>query len=126
MSFTQAVSDGFAKYVVFSGRSSRSAYWWWALFSTVLTFIAYGVGLALDAVAIYYVVALALFLPSLAVGVRRLHDIGRSGWWYLIGIIPLIGAVTLLIWFVTPSRGANDYGSGPDEASTGHGALPAH
>ena len=118
MSFTQAIADGFSKYVTFSGRSSRSAYWWWALFAFIVGVASYAVGLAIDALAIYYVAALVLFLPGLAVAVRRLHDIGRSGWWYLIAFVPIIGFIVLLVWFTKASDGPNEYGAAPDGAST--------
>jgi uncharacterized membrane protein YhaH (DUF805 family) len=62
--------------------------------------------------------SLAILLPSLAVGVRRLHDIGRTGWWLLIGLIPLIGAIVLLIFAVQDSQpGTNQYGPNPKEAA---------
>jgi uncharacterized membrane protein YhaH (DUF805 family) len=61
-----------------------------------------------------YVYSLAIFIPSLAVCVRRLHDIGRSGWWYLIGLIPVIGWILLIVWFCTDSQpGANKWGPNP-------------
>lgn len=61
------------------------------------------------------IVSLALFLPSLGVAVRRLHDIGRSGWWILIGLIPLVGAILLLIWFCKDSQmESNEYGEVPN------------
>ena len=66
------------------------------------------------------VVSLALFLPSLAVGVRRLHDTDRSGWWILIGIIPIIGWIMLLIWFCTDSKPSNQYGPNPKEQPGGY------
>ncbi len=117
MSFQDAISDGFSKYVQFSGRSSRSAYWYWTLFALIVYIVAYAVGAAIDSLILYYIAALALFLPSLAVGVRRLHDTGRSGWWYLIGLVPLIGGIVLLVFFIQPSDGPNEYGAGPDNAA---------
>lgn len=114
MSYTQAISDGFSKYATFSGRSSRSAYWYWALFAFIVGVISYALSLAIGSMVIYYVVELAIIVPGIAVGVRRLHDIGRSGWWYLIVIVPLIGAIVLLVWFVQASDGPNEYGTAPD------------
>lgn len=116
MSFTEAVQDGFEKYVGFEGRSSRSAYWWWYLFSI----LAYLVAIVIDTVlgtglVFYMIVAIGIFLPSLAVSVRRLHDTNKTGWWILIGFIPLIGAIVLLVFFLTASDpGPNQYGQGPD------------
>jgi uncharacterized membrane protein YhaH (DUF805 family) len=115
MSFGEAVSDGFSKYATFSGRSSRSAYWWWILFY-VLVFIAASI---LDGVvntpAISILVWLGFFLPNLAVLVRRLHDTDRSGWWVLIGLIPLIGAIVLIVFACLDSGPPNKYGQGPDD-----------
>jgi uncharacterized membrane protein YhaH (DUF805 family) len=113
MTFGEAVSDGFSKYAMFSGRSSRSAYWWWTLFY-VLVIIGASI---LDAAAktpIFVGLAwLALILPNLAVLVRRLHDTDHSGWWVLIGFIPLIGAIVLIVFACTDSGPPNQYGNGP-------------
>lgn len=117
MSFTEAVQSGFSKYADFSGRSSRSAYWWWALFAFLCLVAGQLISLALDTTIVYIIVALALFLPGLAVSVRRLHDLGRSGWWYLIAFVPLIGAIVLLVWFCTAGEDApNQYGASADGA----------
>ena len=114
MTFSDAVRDGFQKYVVFSGRSSRPAYWWWYLF----TFIAYIVAAIIDQIigtfVITVILALALLLPNLAVTVRRLHDAGHSGWWILIGLLPLIGFIVILIFVLTPSQPPNQWGEAPD------------
>lgn len=84
MSFSAAVSTCFAKYATFSGRASRSEYWYFVLFYVIASFfggIVDGVTGALVGTA---VVSLALFIPSISVGARRLHDTGRSGWWQLL------------------------------------------
>jgi len=115
MSFGEAIRDGFTKYATFSGRSSRSAYWWWILFYVL---VAIGVSI-LDAAAgtgvIAIIVGLGFFLPNLAVLVRRLHDTDRSGWWVLIGLIPLIGAIVLIVFACLDSGPPNKYGQGPDD-----------
>jgi uncharacterized membrane protein YhaH (DUF805 family) len=117
MGFTEAISSGFRNYVSFAGRAARSEFWFWFLF-TVLVSIAAGI---LDFVIsgggrlspISGLASLALFLPGLAVSVRRLHDTDRSGWWILLILIPLIGAIVLLIWYCT--RGTPDPNRfGPD------------
>ena len=113
------------KYAVFSGRSRRSEYWFFALFYFLI-----GVGLAIvDTVAgtmdaatgiglLGGLFAVAMIIPSLAVGVRRLHDIGRSGWWLLIGLIPLIGVIILIVWACRDGQpGTNAYGPNPKEAT---------
>ena len=122
MSFTEAISAGFSNWSNFKTRSSRSAYWWFWLFGA----IAIAVGVILDAVlgsgqVVSVIVALALVIPNLAVAVRRLHDTGRSGWWLLIGLLPLIGAIVLLVFYLTGSDGPNEYGAGPDGAAEAQG-----
>lgn len=120
MNFTTAVRTCFNKYVTFSGRATRPEYWYFILFLFVGG-IAAGLvdaivfGVEEDSGELLSILfSLATFLPSLAVGVRRLHDIGRSGWWLLIGLVPLIGAIVLIVWFATKSQdGANDHGPDP-------------
>jgi uncharacterized membrane protein YhaH (DUF805 family) len=111
MSFVDAVNSCFRQYVGFSGRASRSEFWWFLLFGLL-------VGLAAAIVdqrgTIGALISLVLFLPSLAVGVRRLHDAGHSGWWLLIGLVPIAGLVVLIIFFVSRGDpGANRYGPPP-------------
>ena len=114
MTFPEAIRDGFAKYVTFRGRSSRPAYWWWYLFTLLAYIVAAVIDQVLGTFVITVLVSLALVLPNLAVLVRRLHDAGHSGWWILIGILPLIGFIVLLIFTLTPSQGANKWGEAPD------------
>ena len=93
MTFSEAISSGFRNYVGFSGRASRSEFWYWILF-TVLVSIALSIidfGMLSGNSVLSSIWSLATFLPSLAIGVRRLHDGDRTGWWWLIVIIPLIG-----------------------------------
>lgn len=109
------------KYADFSGRAPRAEYWWFYL----LIIIGYIVATILDsllgldgAVGPYGIVTalfgLAVLIPSIAVGARRLHDTDRSGWWLLIGLIPLIGAIVLLVFFVLPgTQGSNRFGPDP-------------
>ncbi len=121
MGFGEAIKDGFAHYADFSGRASRSAYWWWALFAGVVWVIARLVGDLLaegDGAAVGTILGwgtgLALLLPNWAVGVRRLHDTNRAGWWYLLGLVPIIGALALVVFLAqrgTP--GPNRYGPPP-------------
>ena len=115
MSFTQAISDGFGKYVEFSGRSSRSDYWFWALFAFIVAVVTYAIGLAIGTQLLYIIAALAIALPGIAVAVRRLHDTGRSGWWLLLSIIPF-GGFVVLFFMVQPSDGPNAFGAAPDTA----------
>ena len=115
MGFADAISSGFNKYAQFSGRARPSEYWWWVLFVILLQTVLYTVFLAVDAgglvSALIGVAFLALVIPSLAVFVRRLHDTGRSGWWWFLGLIPLIGPIVLIVFLVQPGDpGANEYG----------------
>ena len=100
-----AVKTCFRKYVDFTGRARRPEFWWFALFSFVVGIVAGMIGQWLNSL-----VSLALLLPSLAVGTRRLHDIGKSGWFQLLWFIPIIGWAILIYWFVQPTGGPNQYG----------------
>lgn len=113
------------KYADFNGRARRSEYWLFFLFYVGVSFVL-GIigGIAMGpsdptqpfsgANILGLLWGLAMFLPSLAVGVRRLHDTNRSGWWILIGIIPLIGAIVLIIFYVLDGTpGPNKFGSDP-------------
>jgi uncharacterized membrane protein YhaH (DUF805 family) len=122
MSFQEAISSGLSRYIDFNTRSSRSEYWFWVLFVILLSIVA-GVidNLLFGSSILGTLVTLGLLVPGIAVGVRRLHDIDRSGWWYLIALIPLIGALVLIYWFVQPGTpGSNEYGDNPlgDAASS--------
>jgi uncharacterized membrane protein YhaH (DUF805 family) len=109
------------KYAVFEGRARRKEYWFFVLFN-VLALVALGV---LDVVLGTYseetevglfsgLYALAVLIPSLAVTIRRLHDTNRSGWWVLIHLIPIIGAIVILVFTVLDSQpGANRFGPNP-------------
>lgn len=121
LSFTDAVRQVFNKFVTFKGRARRSEYWWFVLFYC-LVLIAAAVldnlfGTTIEHTfygAIYYIAALVLFLPNLTVTVRRLHDINKSGWNILWGIIPLIGSILLIVWCCQDSNlEANQYGESP-------------
>ncbi|MDE6654536.1 MAG: DUF805 domain-containing protein [Muribaculaceae bacterium] len=118
VSFKEAVERAIMQnYCNFDGRASRSEYWWYVLFNTLLGF-AIGIVFVwsetmMDIVS--GVAGLALLLPGLGLAVRRLHDIGKSGWWLLIGLIPLIGAIILLIWYCKESQmQPNEYGPVPN------------
>ena len=100
MDFVQAIKSCLGQYATFSGRASRSEYWWFFLFQ-VLVMVATGMlGDVINGLA-----SLALLLPALAVGTRRLHDIGRTGWWQLL-LLTGIGFLVLLYWWVQPSDGS--------------------
>ena len=103
------------KYAVFDGRAKRTEYWLFMLIHYIIAFIL--AGLAVFVASFFNIVAivygLALLVPSLAVGCRRLHDSGKSGWLQLVGLIPLVGAIILIVLFVLPSEDENKYGPRP-------------
>lgn len=100
MNFGQAISTCFSKYATFSGRASRPEFWWFFLFQVLVSIAASMFGDVINGL-----LNLALLLPALAVGARRLHDIGKSGWWQLIALT-VIGLLVLIYWWVQP--GNND------------------
>jgi uncharacterized membrane protein YhaH (DUF805 family) len=112
-------------YAGFSGRARRTEYWMFFLFYSIFAVVAIILdkllGTSFEGASyglIYCLYALAFFIPGLAVAVRRLHDVGKSGWMILIVLIPLIGAIWLLVLMVTDSTpGTNEYGSNPKEAA---------
>jgi uncharacterized membrane protein YhaH (DUF805 family) len=120
MNFFEAVSSGFRNYVNFSGRAVRSEYWYWTLFVTIVA-VVFGVidqllhpGAELGAFSIVNtIVSLALILPGIAVSVRRLHDIDRTGWWLLLSFT-IIGVFVLIYWACQRgTSGPNRFGPDP-------------
>ena len=124
MSFQEAVQTVFSKYATFEGRARRSEYWFFMLFvccvNVVINILSVFLGgndmLSMVLSGISVVFSLGILVPQIAVAVRRLHDIGKSGWFYLIGLIPFIGWIFMLVWFCTDSQpGDNQYGPNPKE-----------
>ena len=118
MGFQDAVRTCFGKYVDFQGRARRSEYWWFFLFNILMQFATGLVDAVLfgaDRVGgVNVLYSLAVFLPGVAVGVRRLHDIGRSGWWLLVSLVPLVGFIVLIVWLARPGdAGPNRFGADP-------------
>lgn len=123
MSIMDATKSCFQQYVGFSGRASRSEYWFFYLSfivvvigMTVLTVVS---AFVLDALAglmgmLTLVAYLAFILPFISVSVRRLHDLGKSGWMFLVVLIPFVGGILLLVWFVSDGQPHdNAYGAVP-------------
>jgi uncharacterized membrane protein YhaH (DUF805 family) len=108
MTFGESIKTCFSKYADFEGRATRSEFWWWALF---VTLVSAATGVVSDVLS--GVFSLAVLLPYLAVGARRLHDTDRSGWLQLIGLIPLIGWVLLIVWFAQEGKEPNRYAATP-------------
>jgi len=110
-------------YAVFSGRARRKEYWMYMLFTTIFLIVAIIldniIGTAIENVGFglfYCLYYLAVLIPGLAVSVRRLHDIGKSGWFFFIALIPIIGSIWLLVLMCTDgSAGENEYGANPKE-----------
>jgi uncharacterized membrane protein YhaH (DUF805 family) len=119
MGFTDAVKSCLQKnYVGFEGRAPRSEYWFYALFYILVLGAVGLVGSALGGMILMVVglglFGLGFFLPTLAAGVRRLHDTNASGWWYLLTFIPYVGGLIMVVWFCIPgTKGENRFGHDP-------------
>ncbi len=110
MNMIEAVKAVFSKYATFEGRARRAEYWWFVLFSFIIAVVLNLINPGL----LGGIWSLATLLPSLAVGARRLHDTDRSGWWLLIGFIPVIGLIVLIVFFASRGQtGANRFGADP-------------
>ena len=117
MGFGQAISSFWANYANFNGRARRSEYWFSYLFWVLVYFGAFVVDAIVGTVfVIAGLWALATLIPLLSVSVRRLHDTGKSGSYYLMGLIPFAGGIILLVYFLQDSVGHNAYGPNPKEA----------
>lgn len=127
MNFTTAVKTVVSKYARFEGRASRSEYWYWVLALVITSIVLSMIEGAIIAPSIGFepfdpqvgqplqlLMLLVVFLPSLAVSVRRLHDGGRSGWWIFIQLVPFIGSLILLWWYIRPGdESDNNFGPSP-------------
>jgi uncharacterized membrane protein YhaH (DUF805 family) len=114
MSFADAVRTCLTKYATFSGRARRSEYWWFWLFTILVQVVTVVVAQVAHVAFLPALTVLALIIPGLAVVVRRLHDTGRSGWWLLIVLLPLVGGIWFLVLLVSDSTAASEkYGPSP-------------
>lgn len=110
MTFGTAISTCLRKYATFSGRATRPEFWWFVVFNAIVSTVGEvldaALGLTWSAHAsvgvISVVCRLALLLPLLAVGARRLHDVGRSGWWLLLALVPCLGVIALVVMWAQP------------------------
>jgi uncharacterized membrane protein YhaH (DUF805 family) len=116
--------EALGKYAVFGGRARRSEYWYFVLFSCLIAFALAAAGFAIAAgtggpptLARYFVdlFSVLILLPSLGVSVRRLHDVGMSGWWLLLNLVPLGGLVLIYFYCQDSQNGPNIYGPNPKE-----------
>lgn len=125
MTAVDAVKSAYRNYLTFSGRAIRSEYWWFMLFQIVVAIIIAvlegggsgqmgggEMGYSYNAGPIGIVWSLVNLLPGIGLGIRRLHDLDKSGWWLLIALVPLIGAIVLIVWFATKgTTGPNRFGA---------------
>jgi uncharacterized membrane protein YhaH (DUF805 family) len=117
--------EALKKYAVFSGRARRTEFWYFVLFNIIVTIVLSVIDRLIGTFSgasnlgiLSGIYSLAVLIPTLAVAVRRLHDIDRTGWWILIGLIPLIGTIVLLVFYLTPGTpGSNRYGPDPKQAT---------
>jgi uncharacterized membrane protein YhaH (DUF805 family) len=119
----------FRKYAVFSGRARRREYWYFALTNFLVLLVLMFIGalggteqqpgqIGSFAAIVYVLYIVAMIVPAIAVNVRRLHDIGKSGWWVFIGLVPIIGPIWLIILHATDGQpGDNQYGTDPKTAA---------
>ncbi|MBM6580207.1 DUF805 domain-containing protein [Microvirga sp. BT689] len=120
MDFAQAVKTCLNKYATFSGRAQRSEYWYFFLFMIVVNIVASVLDSIIfgDMPLLYLIATLALIVPSIAAGARRLHDTDKSGWWLLLGLIPFVGAIVLIVFFCQRGTvGPNQFGGDPLQVS---------
>ena len=120
MGFFGAIRSCFSKYATFSGRAPLSEFWLWYLFQLLIMF---GLGVLIGFDFSYFprnfLVLVGIifgieFLPTLAVSVRRFHDMNRTGWWVLIGLVPYIGSIVAFFWYMFPGTdGENRFGPNP-------------
>ncbi|NDW23134.1 DUF805 domain-containing protein [Alteromonas hispanica] len=110
--FTKALKH----YADFTGRARRTEYWMFFLFYIIFYVVCATISYALGFEALTAIFSLALLIPSLSVGARRLHDTGRTGWWQLLNLIPIIGTIVLIIFFAQDSSEDNKYGPNPKAA----------
>lgn len=103
MGFPEAIKAVFSKYATFSGRARRSEYWWFVLLNFIVGCIPY----------VNLIWGLVIFIPSLALCVRRLHDTGRSGWWLLLVLVPIVNLLLLYFYVCDSQPGTNEYGENP-------------
>ena len=113
MEFTQSVKRNLTTgaYAQITGRASRSEYWWFVLFTAIASGAASALDVFFPGDLLQTLFGLATLIPGIALGIRRMHDIGKSGRWLLIGLIPIAGWIVLIVWLTTKSdAGANQWG----------------
>ncbi len=105
--------DAMRKYAQFTGRATRQQYWMFVLIYMVIYIVLAVIDAVLGLGFLSVIYSLVLLVPSLSAGARRLHDTGRSGWWQLIYLVPLIGLIVMIVFLVQDSHPDNQYGPNP-------------
>jgi uncharacterized membrane protein YhaH (DUF805 family) len=114
--FVAAYQRALQRYADFTGRTSVGGYWRFVAVNVAISVVLNLLALSADIFGIVlFLYGLALIVPGLAAGVRRLHDTGKSGWYLLLALIPLVGWIFLIVVLVQPSVGPNQYGHGPED-----------
>ncbi len=108
--------DAFKKYAQFSGRATREQFWMYVLFYIIISIVLSVIDAVVGTMVLALIYSLVMLIPSISVAARRLHDIGRTGCWQLIGFIPLIGLIVLIVFYVQDSQEDNQYGPNPKQA----------
>lgn len=115
MSFVEAIKDFFNRYADFKGRTIKSGFWWVVLFNCVVNVALNRLGTIVPFLDIVgYLYSVVMIIPLLAVDVRRLHDIGKSGKWLFMALVPIAGWIWLIVQYVKPSAGDNQWGLAPE------------
>ncbi|MCL1036766.1 DUF805 domain-containing protein [Shewanella submarina] len=104
------------KFAEFSGRARRKEYWMFVLINVIVSAVLGFVDGLLGMMLLANLYSLAVLIPSLAIGARRLHDTGRSGWWQLLWLVPVVGWIVIIVFLVQDSHDENDYGANPKMA----------
>ena len=115
MKFEDSIRVCFSKYATFAGRASRSELWWFVLF---LVLVSAACSIVSDKLSAVF--SIATLVPAVAVTTRRLHDVDKSGWMQLIGLIPIVGFIVIIVWLCQEAKEPNRFGPAPADG------LPAH
>ena len=114
--FITAYKNAFSRYVDFSGRTSVGGFWRFVAVNFVVALVlAILTNVSSIFLALYLLYVVAVVLPGIAIAVRRLHDTGTSGWYLLIGLIPFVGAIILIVFYIQPSDGPHEYGAAAED-----------
>ncbi len=110
------LTDALKKYADFTGRATRKQYWMFVLFYAIIYAVLAVIDVLLGTLFLAVVYSLVFLIPNISIAARRLHDTGRTGWWQLIGIVPVIGLIVLIFFLVQESQDDNEYGPRPESA----------